>query len=114
MEGYLTLRIKDERKKLSLTQPEFGNMLGVTKSVIGSYEEGRATPPLDTLVKMSTLFGMSLDELITGERVENKKIVDLLNWLKSELKVESQNKMDKWPDMAKILLLKRIITVIEK
>lgn len=63
------------RKKLKLTQDQFGQELGIKRSLVGAYEEGRAEPRLELLQKMAGLIGISVDELIsknlTGEADTN-------------------------------------------
>jgi transcriptional regulator with XRE-family HTH domain len=46
-----------------LTQKQFAEKLGLKQSVIGAYEEERATPPLTCLLEISDLFNVSLDAL---------------------------------------------------
>jgi len=55
------------RKTKGLTQEIFAQKIGIKRSVVGAYEEGRATPPLDTLLKMSELFQVSTDDLISKD-----------------------------------------------
>ena len=55
------------RKDRGLTQQELSDLLGVKRSAIGSYEEGRAHAPFYVLIRMSRLFGCSIDVLIRGK-----------------------------------------------
>lgn len=48
---------------MGLTQEKFAELMGINRKAIGAYEENRATPPLDKLNRMATLFGISLDQL---------------------------------------------------
>lgn len=59
--------LKILRKKLGYTQAQLAEKLGVKRSLIGAYEEGRAEPKLSTLVNMARLFDISLDQLITAD-----------------------------------------------
>lgn len=56
--------LKVLRKRLGYTQAQLAEKLGVKRSLIGAYEEGRAEPKLSTLVNISQLFEVSLDQLI--------------------------------------------------
>lgn len=58
--------IKQVRKALGLTQEQFAFELGVKRSLIGAYEEGRAEPRLDLLHKMAKLGKVSLEYFISG------------------------------------------------
>lgn len=52
------------RKRLGWTQEELAERLGVGRSVIGSYEEGRAEPRSTVLLAMSRLFDCTLEDLL--------------------------------------------------
>jgi transcriptional regulator with XRE-family HTH domain len=43
------------------------NLIGVSISTYGSYEEGRAEPRLENLQRIAGFFGISLDELLSGD-----------------------------------------------
>jgi transcriptional regulator with XRE-family HTH domain len=53
--------LKFLRLREGLTQKQFAEKLGLKQSVIGAYEEERATPPLSCLLEISDLFKVSLD-----------------------------------------------------
>ena len=53
------------RKKHNLTQDELATRIGANRSVIGSYEEGRATPKLGIIMQLSALFRVRIDELVS-------------------------------------------------
>lgn len=53
------------RKKHNLTQDELATRIGANRSVIGSYEEGRATPKLGAIMQISALFRVRIDELVS-------------------------------------------------
>jgi transcriptional regulator with XRE-family HTH domain len=55
--------LKFLRTRQGLTQKQFADKLGLKQSVIGSYEEERATPPLTCLIEISEMFKVSLDAL---------------------------------------------------
>ena len=56
--------IRELRIKRGLTQVQLASILGVSKSVISSYENGVHLPPYDILIRLSKLFGVSCDYLI--------------------------------------------------
>lgn len=55
--------LKHLRLKYELTQRQFAEKLGLKQSVIGAYEEERASPPLAVLLEVSGLFKVSMDVL---------------------------------------------------
>lgn len=71
-------RLKELRLKHGLTQEELGRMLGVTGANCTRYEKGLAQPKMATLIKMSQIFGVSIDYLLgndelAAESVEGKQ-----------------------------------------
>jgi transcriptional regulator with XRE-family HTH domain len=52
------------RKQLSFTQDQFAQKLGIKRSLVGAYEEGRAEPRLELLQAMAALIGSSVDKII--------------------------------------------------
>ncbi len=56
--------IKYLRKSKGLTQDEFAKSIGVTRAVVGSYEENRAIPKLNVLKDIAYFFNISIDNLV--------------------------------------------------
>jgi len=69
----LALNLRAIRKDYELTQADFGEMFGISRSLIGSYEEGRANPPYDTLIAISNFSGFSVDTMLKQEIVLAKE-----------------------------------------
>ena len=63
----LNENIRILRKRLALTQDQFAQQLGVKRSLVGAYEEGRAEPRLELLQKMAEVFSISVDQLIGND-----------------------------------------------
>ena len=60
-------RVKDLRKRLALTQSEFGKQIGVSRDVISNLEYGRVAPT-DLIINMiCAKFGVDEHWLRTGE-----------------------------------------------
>ena len=57
-------KIKELRVSQKMTQNEFAERLGVTKSSISSYENGSRLPSYDILIKISRIFKVSTDYLL--------------------------------------------------
>lgn len=57
-------RIRELRKKASLTQEQFGQIFGVVKATVSSYETGNSTPDDETKIRICRYFGVSSDYLI--------------------------------------------------
>ena len=55
------------RKEKKLSQGDLAEQLSVSRQSVSKWENNSAVPDLDKLVKLSTIFGVSLDELVKGE-----------------------------------------------
>ncbi len=62
----LGARLQKLRRQAGMSQQELADQLHVSRQSISKWELGTATPDLDNLVRLSELFGVSLDELVLG------------------------------------------------
>jgi transcriptional regulator with XRE-family HTH domain len=83
----LNENIRVLRKKLALTQDQFANQLGIKRSLLGSYEEGRAEPKLELLQKIAEAFSISVDDLIGKDFTSGEVNIDPLKKSKDVLVV---------------------------
>jgi len=70
----LNENVRFVRKQLNLTQDQFAQKLGIKRSLVGAYEEGRAEPRLDLLQKMAELAGISVDTFIGTDITQGDSI----------------------------------------
>lgn len=68
----INTNLKFWRRELGLTQAQMAEKLGIKRSLVGAYEEGRAEPKLATLVNMARLFNITLDALVTTDFSKKK------------------------------------------
>ena len=54
------------RSKAGLSQDDLAGRLGVSRQSVSKWENNVSVPDLDKLVKLSEVFGVSLDELVRG------------------------------------------------
>ena len=54
--------ISEIRKNNNLTQDDLANKYFITRQTISNWENGKSYPDLETLVKISNDFNISLDE----------------------------------------------------
>lgn len=81
-------KILELRRSKGLTQEELAEVLFVSRTAISKWESGRGYPNIDSLKDISKFFSVSIDELLSGEKIlsiaekENKanirKMCDLL------------------------------------
>lgn len=56
------------RKEKGITQAELAEALGVTNKAVSKWETGEAMPETAQLLPISRIFGVTVDELLAGER----------------------------------------------
>ena len=59
--------IKVERAKKDLTQEELAKAVGVSRQTINSIEKGKYSPSAVLALKMSVVFGVSVNRFLTLE-----------------------------------------------
>ncbi len=64
-------RLKHERKKLKLTQEEFGKNFNLSKQAISSYEKGLRQPNPDLLKAFAKFLDVSVDFLLCETNVRH-------------------------------------------
>lgn len=59
--------IKEQRSKLSLSQEELGERVYVTRQTISNWENEKSYPDINSLILLSQVFNMTIDNLIKGD-----------------------------------------------
>ena len=57
------------RKSNNMTQEELAEMLFVSRAAVSKWEQGRGLPNIDSLKATAVLFGVTVDELLSGEEL---------------------------------------------
>ena len=57
-------RLEDLRNDFDLTQQDIADYLGCMREVYRRYEKGTRTIPIDFLIKLADLYGVSVDYLL--------------------------------------------------
>ena len=73
--------IKHLRLLKGFTQEQFSEEIDIPKSRIGSYEEGRAEPSIETLITLSNYFRLPIDALVKNDLTlsETDTFIDMGN-----------------------------------
>ncbi|MFA9493107.1 helix-turn-helix domain-containing protein [Streptococcus sp. E17BB] len=83
-------QLKDFRHQKGLSQDDLANQLHLSRQAISRWENGETAPDLDTLVKLSSIFEVTLDELVTGIKPEPVIIEKVIN-------SDEEDEEDWWP-----------------
>lgn len=61
------------RKEKNLSQEEVADKLNVTRQTVSKWETNQSTPDFDKIIPICELFGISTEELLTGNKKEEKQ-----------------------------------------
>ena len=95
----LNEQIKKYRTEMNISQEELAEKIYVTRQSISNWENGKTYPDIHSLLLLSSLFGISLDQLVKGD-------IDIM---KEEIKKDEIAKMNRYGKIYTIML---IITAI--
>ena len=62
------------RKLKELTQEELAEKLGITKNAVSKWERGLCLMDMSLLKPLSEILGVSINEILAGEKIEEKDI----------------------------------------
>lgn len=63
----------DLRREKGYTQERLGEKIGVTNKTISRWETGTYLPPVEMLQILSDLYGVSINEILSGERLSGEE-----------------------------------------
>ena len=67
-------RLKDARVKAGLTQEQVAEKAMVSRQTISNWENGKSLPDIISIMNLSDLYQISLDELLKGDTKMKEKI----------------------------------------
>ena len=65
------------RKERNLTQAELEEKLGVTNKTISRWETGNYMPSVEMLEELSTMYGMTINELLSGKKLSTEEYKEM-------------------------------------
>ncbi len=83
-------KLSSLRKQANLTQSDIANKLNVSRQAVNKWEKGSCLPDIDNIQKLSSIFNVSIDELL-DYKIENISLElntkeELINRENSKLK----------------------------
>ena len=101
--------ISECRKNVKLTQMQLAEKLGITDKAVSKWERGIAMPDSSIMLELCEILGISVNELLSGERISmennHQKNEQLLLEMTKEL--EKKNKII-WNSMWTIMMVSMI------
>lgn len=65
-------KLKELRKERNLKQEELALILNVDRTTVSNWERGEKQPSIDILIKLRSIYGVTLDEIV-GLKNDNSK-----------------------------------------
>ena len=67
-------KLKEARQKSGMTQDHVAEKIMVSRVTVSHWENGRSLPDIVSLIGLSDLYGISLDELVKGDPIMTEKV----------------------------------------
>lgn len=86
--------ILELRKEKNMTQQELADKIGVTDRAISKWENGRGMPDLSLMKPLCEVLGISINDLISGEKIDKKEyqnkfeenVINTINYSQKQIK----------------------------
>lgn len=104
--GDFLIKLRHEKE---LTQIQLADILFVSNKSISRWEKGKGLPDIDILIELARFYGMSLEELLDGQRNEMTDNVESTVLKVAELENEEKKKMKK---ITQILVLFSMVLML--
>ena len=69
-------RIKNLRAEHNISQEQLSEKIYVTRQTISSWENDKSFPDLNSLIRMSEVFNITIDNLVKGDIIKMKEIIN--------------------------------------
>ncbi len=98
----ISTQIKKYRNIMELSQEELAEKIYVTRQTISNWENGKSYPDIHSLLLLSSLFNVSLDQLIKGD----------IEIMKKEINKEEVTRFNKISKLFAVLFVASLIAFI--
>lgn len=86
--------IASSRKETGLTQAKLAEMLNITDRAVSKWETGKSLPDSSIMLELCEILGITVNELLSGERIEMEKYEEKVNENLIELKRRDENNIN--------------------
>lgn len=98
----VSMQIKKYRSNMGISQEELAHKVYVSRQTVSNWETGKNYPDVHSLLLLSSIFNVSLDQLIKGDTDIMKKEIN-----ESEIK-----KLNKYGGIFAVLLILTVISIV--
>ena len=72
-------KLKSYRTNLKISQEKMAELVGVSRQAVTKWENDQTVPTSNNLITLASIYGVSVDELVTGKQTEEKNKNSLLH-----------------------------------
>lgn len=106
--------IAEMRKECNMTQKQLAEKLGISDKTVSKWECGNGMPDLEIIIPLCQNLNITLNELLTGERLSHNNYTknaeeNIMNLLKEKKEIEGKNKLAKWQGIVAIVLFLAVL-----
>ncbi len=95
-------QVKQRRQALGISQEELAERVYVTRQTVSNWETGKSYPDIGSLIRLSDLFGVSLDILLKGD----------LDEMKEQISDADRKRFDRDSAVYTVLLIAAILSAV--
>lgn len=95
-------QLKNHRARLGLSQEELAERVYVTRQTISNWETGKSYPDIHSLLLLSGLFQVSLDQLIKGD----------VKQMKEEIQKSEIDRFKRWGNLFTVLFVAMVVSAV--
>ncbi len=100
------------RKEKGLTQAQLAEKLNITDRAVSKWETGKCMPDSSIMLELCNILDVTVNELLTGERIEMNHYEEKVNENLIELKRKDENNMKKNAIIATIYTIAMVIGIM--
>ena len=105
--------LKELRKEKGLTQETLGEKVGVTNKTVSRWETRTYMPPVECLVLLSDIYGVSINEIVAGQRLSETEFTNAAEENLSEALLLSENiYKQREKKLMLVMLISTVIAII--
>ena len=100
-------KLKSLRKQASMSQEQSAEKLGVSRQAVTKWETDTGIPDLENIKSISSLFDISIDELLSNEKASQKNSEHLFESV-TEYDIDEPKRYDiRWSKAIRIMRIQR-------
>lgn len=104
--------LKKLRKENNMTQEQLGERIGVTNKTVSRWETGNYMPPVESLILLSDIYGISINEILAGKRLEMDELKEVADENVTKVLGELESDYKKFEKRMIIILIINAILAI--